>query len=154
MSNPFAVVNYEIEMFLGTQILQKANVQFSPPLEILEGYWRNALTDSRIVHIRVLTEVFLSRGEKDEIKIDHLLPEWRNENIVVFNELERAYEEPLAAGESPKVYIDKLLAHATSKRGDRFNWSPVVVRMNPPLMRVLKTLSMDQFPGLMFLKYV
>jgi hypothetical protein len=101
-----------------------------------------------------LTEVFLSQGEKDDIKIDHLLPEWRKENILVFKELERAYEEPLAAGESPKVYINKLLAHATFKRGDRFNWSPVVVRMSPPLIDVLKTLPRDQFPGLRFLKYV
>jgi hypothetical protein len=154
MSDPFIVVSYEIEMFLGTQILQKTKIQSKAQDKILEGFLRNALTESRILQIRVLTEVFLSRGQKDDIKIDNLLPNWRQENIEVFKELENAYMQPLEIGESPKVYIDKLLAHATTKRGDRFNWVPVVNRMNPPLIKVLRTLSIDQFPSLMFLKYV
>jgi len=154
MINPFEVVNYEIERFLGTQILQKTKIQSSAPDKILEGFLRNALTESRILHIRVLTEVFLSQGQKDDIKIDKLLPNWRNENTDVIKELESAYVETLEVGESPKVYINKLLAHATTKRGNRFNWTPVVIRMNPPLLGVLRTLSIDQFPGLMFLKYV
>jgi hypothetical protein len=154
VSNPFDVVNYEIEMFLGAQILQKTKIHSATQDKILEGFLRNAITESQVLHIRVLTEVFLSQGRKDDIKIDNLIPNWSLDNIEAFKQLEAAYIERLETGESPKVYIDKLLAHATTKRADSFNWAPVVRRMNPPIINVLKCLSMDQFPGLMFLKYI
>lgn len=151
MDIAFEVVNYEIMMFLGVPLFQ-SKVKTKTEDKFLPVILQNMRAETRVLHIRVLTEVFLSGGKSDDIKINHLLPEWHKRNAAVLQELDEAYKTPLPeTGESPKTHIDKLLAHATTKRGSSFNWSPVVDRMMPPLLKVLVLLPIDKFPHLTLL---
>jgi len=153
MDTSFVVMDYEIMMFLGVQVLQN-KVRINTTDTFLPTLLQNTLAETRILHIRVLTEVFLSGGRSDDIKIEQLLPEWHKQNTVILKELDGAYKTPLPeTGESPKTHIDKLLAHATVKRGASFNWTPVIERMEPPLRNILKALPVSQFQSLALLQH-
>lgn len=148
MADPYEVINYEIQMFLG---LRKMNETHLPPLNnnsIQKGILNNAMVESRILHIRILAELFLDGGQDDDIKIKRLLPFWPEEYESKYMELKDAYTLPLDNGDSPKSTIDKLLAHATRKRGPEFNWGPVIDRMLPPLMKCIGTLPFEEIPAL------
>lgn len=150
MSDLWSVLNYEIQMYFGVQILQRINIQSSDPA--LTVITTSALTEVKSLHIRILTEVFLSGGRSDDIKIEQLLPLWRQENAGVLKTLEIAYTEDLETGKCPKWYLDKFLAHATKKRGDSFDWTPIVNKMDPPLRRALATLPVDKLPALAYFR--
>lgn len=154
MDIEFVVVDYEIMMFLGVPHFQ-SKVKMRTESKLLQVIYQNMLAETRVLHIRVLAEVFLSGGKSDDIKIKRLLPEWHKQNAAVLQELDGAYKTPLPeTGESPKTHIDKLLAHATTKRGSSFNWSPVIKRMEQPLINVLKALPFSQFPSLAILQHI
>lgn len=148
MTNLWNVLNYEIQMYFGIQILQRINIVSTDPA--LTVITQNAVTEVKALHIRILTEIFVQKRRPDDIKIEDLIPSWREENQVVLQNLENAYNSPLAIGETPKWYLDKFLAHATMKRGDSFDWSPVIDRMDPPLRSALATLPVDQLPTLAY----
>jgi hypothetical protein len=144
-------------MFLGTQILQKYKVVTEISDKTMQLFLKNSLAESQILHIRVLSTIFLqgSADRKDDIKISHCLPNWHEENKNIFKELDDAYTMPLDIGVSPKDCIDKRIAHATIKREGRFNWTLVIERMNSPLINAIQTLPNDgRFPSLMFLAFL
>jgi len=122
----------------------------------MQLFLNNALSESQILHIRVLAEIFLLNvGRKTDVKIDNVLPTWRQENASIIQELEDIYKTPLDTGMSPKDYIDKRIAHATPNCRGRFNWSPVIQKMNSPLVNVIWALPNDiRFPSLMFLNLI
>lgn len=74
MDTAFAVVDYEIMMFLGVPHFQ-SKVKIRTESKFLQVIYQNMLAETRVFHIRVLAEVFLSGGKSDDIKINHLLPE-------------------------------------------------------------------------------
>ena len=150
MTDLWKVLNYEILMYFGVQTLQRSNIQSSD--KVLFGITTNAVTEVMLLHLRVLTEVFLSAGRPDDIKIENLIPTWRRENPALLDDLENAYTEKLEIGECPKRYLDKFLAHATTKRGDSFVWTPIVNKMDPPLRKVLATLPSDDLPALAYFR--
>ena len=155
MDTAFKVINYEIMMFLRALIVEqrKTLIQATNPNLLL--YTKNALAESRVLHIRVLAEVFLSGGRNDDIKANRIMPEWCKKNSNILSELNYAYITELSEiGESPKTLIDKHLAHATLKRGESFDWSPVIKRMEQPLINLLKTLPIENFPSLALLTEV
>jgi len=88
MTDLWKVLNYEILMCFGVQTLQRSNIQSSD--EVLFGITTNAVTEVMLLHLRVLTEVFLSAGRPDDIKIENLIPTWRRENSALLDDLENA----------------------------------------------------------------
>ncbi len=155
MDAAFKVINYEIMMFLRAFIFEQRKMLIQATNAELLLYTTNALAEARVLHIRVLTEIFLSGGLDDDIKANRIMPEWCSQNTSILSELNDAYKTELSQiGESPKTLIDKHLAHATFKRGESFDWSPVIKRMEQPLIKVLKTLRNEQFPSLALLTEV
>jgi hypothetical protein len=146
MTDGWAVLEYEIQMYLGAEALQRANTDKSD--EVRWGILRNCLSEVKLLHTRILTQVFLKGGQRDDIKIDQLLPHWSRDNRDLVDSLEEAYSKPLDIGKSPKWYLDKYLAHATKQRGASFIWEPITETMDPPLRAVLKTLPKQRLQAL------
>lgn len=146
MDTALEVINYEIMMFLFTR--KSVRLQGTPADIYLT---KNALVESRVLHIRVLTEFFLSRKENrdSDIKLNELFPTIHAEHASLIEVLRNAYDTNLPAIEkSPKTLIDQLLAHATIKRDASFNWTPVIEIMDQPLVNLLKVLPPGKFPSL------
>jgi hypothetical protein len=152
MDTASTVIDYEIMMFLRALIVEQRNTLIQATNPDLLLYTKNALAESRVLHIRVLAEVFLSGGRGDDIKANNIMPEWCEQNKNILSKLNEAYISELSEiGGNPKTLIDKHLAHATLKRGQSFDWVPVIKRMEQPLINLLKTLPVEKFPSLALL---
>ena len=154
MKDYWPILNYEIQMYFGARHLQGYPIKGTDPnLIILQT---SAMTEVKALHIRILVEIFLERNPRfDDINIDDLLPDWREQNSIVVHNLKNAYDKKLKIGESPRWYLNKYLVHPDKRRGDHFDWAPVVIRMDTPLKKVFKTLPMDKLEALKyFQKYL
>jgi hypothetical protein len=146
MDTALEVINYEIMMFFFTR--KGVGLQGNPADIQLTN---NALVESRVLHIRVLTEFLLSQKENrdSDIKLIELLPQIHAQHGTLIEALRTAYYDDLPViGKNPKTLIDQLLAHATTKRDASFNWTPVIERMDQPLVNLLKVLPPGEFPSL------
>lgn len=149
------VLNYEIQMYLGVRHLQGFVINASDPIvTILQA---SSMAEVKALHIRILAEMFLapSSNQKDNIHIDDLLPTWRTENATIAHNLMISYTKNLHIGHPPKWYLNKFLAHPDKRRGDSFDWTPVIKRMDPPLKDVFRTLPVEKLYALkVFHKYL
>ena len=156
MDTEFDVINYEIGMFLSALIFYQKRMEKDCSDSVMENYIKNALAESLVLHIRVLTEIFMPGGREDDIKAVNVMKKWCDEHKLLIKNLHHAYEKVYVSelkGTS-KTLIDKLLAHGTNKRGDMFDWSPVIRTMEPPLIEILRTLSKEEFPALNLLSHI
>jgi hypothetical protein len=149
----WAVLNYEIQMYFGARHLQGYPIlNANRNLIILQT---SAMTEVKALHIRILADIFLGTQNKNDINIDDLIPDWRIKNLVIANDLDIAYNTKLKIGESPKWYLNKYLAHPDKRRGNHFDWAPIIRRMDPPLKEVFKSLPMEKLEALKyFQKYL
>ena len=153
MKNYWPILNYEIQMYMGARHLQGFPIVGADQnvLTIQES----AMTEIKALHVRILADIFLERKNSDDVNIDDLLPDWRDRNLTVAHNLENAYTKKLDIGHTPKWYLNKYLAHPDKRRGDRFDWAPIIERMDKPLKNVFKTLPMDKLYALKyFQKYL
>ena len=69
MADVWSVFDYEVQMFNGLLALCQGNIRnsFQWPIP-------NAITESLLLHARILTCVLISRGREDDIKLSTLLP--------------------------------------------------------------------------------
>ena len=152
MDNRWVILNYEIQMYLGARHLQGYPVNVNDGLlTILQV---SALTEVKVLHIRLLADIFLGHKE-DDISIDDMLPTWREKNVIIANELNIAYTTPLDSGHPPKWYLNKFLAHPDKRRQESFVWAPIIDRMDKPLKNVFRTLPKENLFALtIFQKYL
>jgi hypothetical protein len=154
MKNLWRILEYEFQMYYAIEVLQEWDMKNRPrDPEQLTGFHQvltNALTEVKILHIRVLTGVFLRRNPElsEDLNIDDLLPEWRSDNLGLVEALYVAYNGTLSTGDSPRGHMNKFLAHATKSRGRGFNWTPVTEAMDPPLRAIFSTLPIEHLPTL------
>ncbi len=126
------VLDYEIGMF---QALRNRSPQL--PAELARPEWqflRNALTESLVLHTRIIVEVLLSKGGRsDDIQLKCLLPSFAS------NHLQRLETEYGNASEenSPCWRFNKLLAHATTKRSTSHDYSDAIMRLAPIIEQIL-----------------
>lgn len=140
------ILNYEILMYLGVQHFQRfAKGGVNRNLMVIQ---RNAMTEVKALHIRILVDIFLERRNRDDINIDDILPNWRKKHKTVSRSLEFAYKKKLEIGKSPKWYLNKYFAHPDRRRGDHFDWTPVIRQMEKPQKEAFKTLPVDKLPAL------
>ena len=115
----------------------------------------SAMTEVKALHVRILVDIFLERKNKDDINIDDILPDWRENNPIVVHNLKSAYDKKLDIGKHPRWYLNKFLAHPDKRRGDHFNWAPIIRRMDPSLKSIFKTLPTEKLFALeYFQKYL
>ena len=154
MNDYWPVLNYEIQMYFGARHLQGLLIRGVD--QNIITILASAMTEVKALHIRILVEIFLERNPRfDDINIDDLLPDWREKNATVAHNLKNAYDKKLNIGESPRWYLNKYLAHPDKRRGDHFDWTPVIKRMDPMLKSVFRTLPTDRLFALnYFQKYL
>jgi hypothetical protein len=149
----WAILNYEIQMYCGVTDLQLAHSKPSnEAISIEDAIMTSGLTEVKVLHVRVLAEMFLDRKFPDDLNIDDLIPTWRVDNSELLTTLRQAYEGKLDIGESPKYYLDKYLAHATKPRGRSFDWKPITWRMDPIIKTVLATLPAEKLSMVAYFK--
>jgi hypothetical protein len=153
MKDYWPVLNYEIQMYFGARHLQAYLIKGAD--QNIISLQTSALTEVKALHVRIVVEMFQKRKYPNDINIDDLLPDWREKNAIVARNLENAYDKKLKIGESPKWYLNKYLAHPDKRRGDHFDWKPVIVRMDTPLKNVFRTLPAEKLFALKyFQKYL
>jgi hypothetical protein len=156
-ANKWEILNYEILMYLGAQVIQRLVFISRPDFLNLTGRLvQNAGTEVKALHIRILADIFLERKSgSDDINIDDLLPSWRTDQAVVAHNLEKAYSDTLKIANlehPPRWFLNKFLAHPDKRRSNKFNWNPIIDRMDPHLRAVFTTLPEEHLPALAELK--
>jgi len=127
---------YEVMMFFGTA---KRRREKEGELVVIE----NAIVESELLHIRVLSDVLLGRGHQDDdVSFEDLLPAAQRpkELLDALQELQPAYGTRSDDG-SPCWELNKRLAHLTVHRGDRYDYSRLFKTIEPLLHRVLSQLA-------------
>jgi hypothetical protein len=153
MRDYWPILNYEIQMYFGARHLQGFPIMGGDQNVIT--IQMSAMTEVKALHVRILVDIFLERKNSDDINIDDILPNWREEHKIIAHDLEVAYDKKLETGKSPRWYLNKYLAHPDKRRGDHFEWTPVINQMDPPLKKIFKTLPMEKLSALMyFQKYL
>ncbi len=144
----WAVLNYEIQMYFGARYLQGFPIPGAD--QNLVTMQTSAMVEVKTLHIRILSDIFLGTRQRDDICIDDFLPEWRERNQTIANNLRVAYTKKLEIGKSPKWYLNKYLVHPDKRRGDHFDWAPIIRRMDPPLKDIFRSLPMDKLVALQY----
>lgn len=98
----------------------------------------NAIVESMLLHLRILVDIFLSRGaDADDIKLADLLPGLKSPLI---NELRNRYGNRNTA-QSPCWILNKMLAHPTMLRSNSYSYAPVLTALLPLMLPLLEEIQ-------------
>jgi hypothetical protein len=132
------VVGYEVLMFLGTSHVRKhLKGGNGPNTQII----RNALVESSLLHMRILADIFLSRGSKpDDIHLEELGFVVSGQDDVLADKIgafEKVYGK--SSDKNSKCWIiNKMLAHPTTHRSDRYAYGTVFNELDIPLKSIIE----------------
>ncbi len=137
-SRAWKVVGYEVLMFLGTDHVRKhLRGGTGPNTQII----KNALVESSLLHMRILADIFLSRGKQpDDIHLERLGFSVGEEDVTLtdkVNALERVYGKS-SVRESVCWTINKMLAHPTMHRSESHDYSDVFNKLDQPLGSIIE----------------
>ncbi len=125
-------------MFLGISHL-RAHLQIDGGTEA--QLIRNALVESSLLHIRILTDIFLSRGNRDDdinLRVLGFDPD-SIEPILAkkLHTLAIAYGEPNNQDSNCWI-VNKRLAHPTTHRTEGYDYSALFASMDQPLQDIIE----------------
>lgn len=129
----WVVYDYEVDMFKQTWEMCStgARNRFPHPIP-------NAISESLLLHLRILVEIFLPGGvEPDDIKLADLLPKFRSPLI---EELRSKYGNSRTVG-SPCWTLNKMLAHPTQLRSNSYNYDQVLKVVLPLILPLLDEIA-------------
>ncbi|MAT97872.1 MAG: hypothetical protein CL608_12070 [Anaerolineaceae bacterium] len=136
------VISYEVDM-VRELVRCSENADF---LARQPWYLQNAITESLVLHTRILVEVFLSDERKssdkrhsDDISLCDLT---EADTTEVIEELRRSYgsnNDPT----SVRWQFNKMMAHATTNRGASHDYGPFLKRIFPALFKVIDLLEKE-----------
>jgi hypothetical protein len=136
--NPWIVFDYEIQMYFETRNLIK-HLASKRPSDVVNRINQNAVIESMILHSRIITDILISNGNQDDdILLKDLLPEWCGSEVgknLIAN-LANVYGKSNKEGD-PRWVINKMMAHPTKWRTDRFNYSLSLRQIEPAIIEVL-----------------
>src|SRR6202034_3750696 len=98
----------------------------------------NALTESRVLHARQLCDIFLSRGERDDVKLANLVAEHMQSRTLaeLLKDLREKYGNRTKVG-SPCWVFNKKMFHPTVERTDMHDYSPALKIVEPILKKIV-----------------
>jgi hypothetical protein len=146
-SDPWVILGYESWM-LERSIQEKErldrSIQDKERLQVLN----NALTESAVLHARVLCELFANPEGKfaSDIVLSRLLPDWDwgqpKYDLLngLLSELEEKYGQYHDA-KSPYWAFNKMLAHATMDRSSEYDYTAALDSVLPLLRQILAELQ-------------
>ncbi|MEX2144484.1 MAG: hypothetical protein WD740_07810 [Anaerolineales bacterium] len=136
-TSTWTVLDYEVQMYLGTSHVRKnLSCGNSPKTQII----KNALVESSLIHMRILTDIFLSRGNRPD---DVQLKNFGFEDIVqhaglaeMIDSFKNVYGK--SSDEDSNCWIiNKKFAHPTTQRSDRYDYSAVFNALDPLLKSII-----------------
>lgn len=132
------VYDYEVHMLRSMcALLREGNLEY----EGLSREVKNAVTESVVLHTRQLVDILLSRGNReDDLTLSRLLPNFQPNGLVSL----RCHYGDTNKTDSPCWTINKRLAHATTQRDDRFDYSPLLNSLVPLLEVVLNEVQVQR----------
>jgi len=139
-NDPWTVFNYEVEMFFLTRSEIPAHL---PPQSTADQVIRNALVESSLLHTRILADILLCRGSApDDIHLTHLLASGESSPRLATSIalLKSAWGDRNAEG-SVCWTINKMLAHPTLWRTDRYDYGSVANRVDPHITAAIEEIA-------------
>jgi len=132
------ILDYEVQMFLGIDYIRShLKVDGGSEAQLI----RNALVESSLLHIRILTDIFLSRAKwSDDIKLEQLGFD-PNSNDPILVERIRALAVAYGEASDPASNcwsINKRLAHPTIHRSEGYDYSALFSSLNEPLRAIIE----------------
>ena len=104
----------------------------------------NAIAESMLLHLRILTEILISKGYPNDIKLkDHLLPKFESPRV---DELRAKYGDGKREG-TPCWTLNKRLAHPSLSRSNSYDYTPVVDALVPCILPLLKEIDHTREPS-------
>lgn len=136
MSSGWTVYDYEVEMFNSTLGLCKTGTCTSYPHPI-----PNAIVESLLLHTRILVDILLSRDTaSDAVILRILLPGFGSPKL---GELKDLYGRPNHVN-SPCWTLNKRLAHSTSFRSDKYDYAPMMSKLEPLMSSLLTEIENER----------
>jgi len=140
--DPWIAFDYELQMYFETRNLLK-HLSQNNPADVVNKITKNTVLESLIFHTRIMTDILISKGSRvDDIKLNDLLSEWCSSETgaMLIEKLKQAYGEQNKEN-SPCWVINKMFAHPTKWRTDRFNYSPSLYAIEPIIFDVLSEME-------------
>jgi hypothetical protein len=131
-NDPWVVYDYEVSMWRDLCDL----LGLGPSLLMLSWCIRNAITESAVLHTRILIGILLppdDKDRKDDIKLSSLLPSFASPTQ---RSLSQAYGDGNSPG-TPCWEFNKMLAHATCHRTDTYNYGIALNNLFPLISKLL-----------------
>jgi hypothetical protein len=144
------ILDYEVQMFLGIGHL-RSNLKIEGGLE--GQLIRNALVESSLLHIRILIDIFLSRGKQpDDINLEQLGYDSKSIEPILsqkVNALKIVYGE--SSDKTSNCWtINKRLAHPTTHRTEGYDYSNLFMSLDKPLKEIIRYIYENQARPLPF----
>jgi hypothetical protein len=127
--DPWEVVRYEAGMFFDLcRLMDDESIRKGNRLVA------NAVCESACLHLRVLVDVLLSKGTgKDDIRLNQIVPGFVPPSV----EKLRAEYGNSKKDHSPCWRLNKMIAHATTKRESGGDYADVILKLYPVIDAVL-----------------
>lgn len=152
-TNEWHIFDYEVEMYFGTR---KILMDFGRDAEnIIMG---NALTESTLLHTRILIDILLCKEKDDDISLKTLLPNWQESGKLktLHQKLDEVYSDRKTPN-SPCWTLNKMLAHPSSLRQDRHNYTEILQIIDPIIVGIINEigiLSKRSYPESLLLPFL
>lgn len=138
--DPWVVFEYEVEMFFAARYVLRYGVTDN------EANWpwiRNALSESAVLHTRILIDILLSRKQGvDDILLCALLPDHLAMGPLkpLVKSLDTAYGKGNERNSAHWAF-NKMLAHPTLHRIGCFDYTSLVSQVDPIIISLLREIS-------------
>jgi hypothetical protein len=140
--DPWIVFDYEIQMYFETRNLLR-HLSTKDPNDVINRITKNATVESLLLHTRIMTDILISKSsENDDITLRDLLSEWCNSENgrTLIEKLKNAYGKRNEK-DSPCWIINKMLAHPTRWRTDRFDYGKTMRQIEPLIFDILSEIE-------------
>jgi hypothetical protein len=141
--SPWVVYDYEVWMFTELRKLDSMG-----PNRIFQQLIVNAIVESMLLHLRILTGILISSGHSNDIKLKDLLPKFESPRV---DELRKKYGESGEEG-SPCWTLNKMLAHPSLLRSSSYNYDSVLSILEPCITPLIEEIDHAREPSTRTLK--
>jgi hypothetical protein len=139
--NIISVLEYETYMLISLKYLLSQNLE---TVDAINRALINALVESMLIHIRILSDIFLSRVKtySDEINLSKIIDDKRISPSLkqLIEKLDKAYGNSKNEG-SPCWTINKMFAHASDLRSSSYDYKQIVNQLYPNLVRIIEEIN-------------
>ena len=136
-----SVFEYETYILISLKYLLSLNLNIE---NTIQRALSNALVESVLLHIRILSDIFLSRikSHSDEINLSKIIDDENTSPVLeqLIEELKRTYGNSKNKG-SHCWTINKMLVHASDLRGSNYDYGLVINQLYPILSRIIKEIN-------------